>query len=127
MTDSGEDKEKPHCVLSDDVFHMALALLAAQRSKDPKTQVGCCIYDEDGQVVGSGYNGFPWGCCDNILPWSKASSSMLDTKFPYVCHAEFNAVLNSVSEQLYGCTLFVTLFPCNQCTKIIIQSGIKRV
>lgn len=111
--------------LSWDEYFMGVAVLSSQRSKDPHTQVGACIVNQDKRIVGVGYNGFPRGCSDDILPW-KREGDLLDTKYPYVCHAELNAILNSAGS-LKGCTLYVALFPCNECAKAIIQSGITRV
>lgn len=105
---------------------MAVALLSAQRSKDPNTQVGACVANEQNKIVGVGYNGFPWGCSDDELPWDR-KGPFLDTKYPYVCHAELNAVLNSISMNLKNCRIYVGLFPCNECTKVIIQAGIKEI
>lgn len=105
---------------------MAVALLAAQRSKDPNTQVGACVASEQNKIVGVGYNGFPWGCSDDELPW-KRRGSFLETKYPYVCHAELNAVLNAISRDLRKCRIYVGLFPCNECTKVIIQAGIEEI
>ena len=112
--------------LSWDEYFMAVALLSGLRSKDPNTQVGACVADERNKIVGVGYNGFPWGCSDDELPWAR-EGSFLDTKYPYVCHAELNAVLNSISRDLTGCRIYVALFPCNECTKVIIQSGIREI
>ncbi|MGL4589170.1 MAG: deoxycytidylate deaminase [Mycoplasmatales bacterium] len=95
------------------------------RSKDPSTQVGACIVNNMKKIVGIGYNGLPNGIDDDLFPWSK-DGDFLETKYPYVCHAELNAILNSI-QTLNGCTIYVTLFPCNECTKAIIQSGIKTV
>ncbi len=105
---------------------MAVALLSAQRSKDPNTQVGACVANAQNKIVGVGYNGFPWGCSDDELPWAR-EGSFLDTKYPYVCHAELNAVLNAISTDLRECRIYVGLFPCNECTKVIIQAGIKEI
>lgn len=105
---------------------MAVALLSGQRSKDPNTQVGACVANANNKIVGVGYNGFPWGCPDDELPWGR-DGDYLDTKYPFVCHAELNAVLNSISRNLHGCRIYVALFPCNECTKVIIQSGIQEV
>ncbi len=105
---------------------MAVALLSAQRSKDPNTQVGACVANEGNKIVGVGYNGFPWGCPDDELPWAR-EGNLLDTKYPYVCHAELNAVLNSTAQSLKNCRIYVGLFPCNECTKVIIQSGINEI
>lgn len=109
-----------------DEYFMGIALLSAQRSKDPNTKVGACIVNSDNKIVGIGYNGMPVGCEDSEMPWSRSAESELDTKYMYVCHAELNAILNSI-KNLNGCTLYATLFPCNECAKAIIQSGIKRV
>lgn len=107
-------------------YFMALALLSAQRSKDPNTKVGACIVTPENKIVGIGYNGMPIGLDDSIMPWERSAESQLDTKYPYVCHAELNAILNSIKD-INGCTLYVTLYPCNECAKAIIQSGIKKL
>lgn len=112
--------------LSWDDYFMAVAFLSAQRSKDPSTQVGACIVDENKKIVGIGYNGFPWGCSDNDLPWDR-EGEWVDTKYPYVCHAELNAILNKNHADVKGATLYVALFPCNECTKLIIQSRMKEI
>lgn len=112
--------------LSWDEYFMAVALLSAQRSKDPNTQVGACIVNTEKRIVGVGYNGFPTGCSDDLLPWAREGDP-LETKYPYVCHAELNAVLNSVQGNLKNCTIYTALFPCNECAKVIIQTGIKEV
>ncbi|MGD1815464.1 MAG: deoxycytidylate deaminase [Pleomorphochaeta sp.] len=112
--------------ISWDEYFMGLAVLSSMRSKDPSTQVGACIVNRNKKIVGIGYNGFPIGCSDDNLPWER-TGDWLDTKYPYVCHAELNAILNSVSRDLSGCTIYVGLFPCNECAKAIIQSGIKKV
>lgn len=111
--------------ISWDEYFMGVALLSSFRSKDPNTKVGACIVDADKKIVGVGYNGFPTGCSDEELPWSR-EGSFLETKYPYVCHAELNAILNS-NFNLKGCSIYVALFPCNECAKAIIQSGIKEV
>ncbi|CAL7945221.1 unnamed protein product [Xylocopa violacea] len=108
-------------------YFMALAFLSAERSKDPKTQVGACIVNEENKIVGIGYNGMPLGCSDDEFPWTKSSTDTLQRKSLYVCHAELNAVLNANSRSIKNSTIFVTLFPCNECAKVIIQSGIKSV
>ena len=113
--------------ISWDTYFMGVAMLAAQRSKDPSTQVGACIVNSDNIIVGVGYNGMPRGCDDDIMPWEREGESALDTKYPYVCHAELNAILNTNSASLKDCTLYVTLHPCNECAKAIIQSGIKKI
>ena len=97
------------------------------RSKDPSTQVGACIVNSNKRIVGIGYNGFPKGCSDDELPWDRVADDELDTKYPYVCHAEVNAILNKNSADVNGCTIYVALFPCNECAKMIIQSGITEV
>lgn len=106
---------------------MGIALLSAQRSKDNSTQVGACIVNSQNRIVSVGYNGMPNGCCDDDMPWERSADNPLDTKYPFVCHAELNAILNTASMSFSGCTLYVTLFPCNECTKAVIQAGIKRV
>ncbi len=110
-----------------DEYFMGIAILSAERSKDNSTQVGACIVNSEKKIVSVGYNGMPTGCCDDEMPWERSAESALDTKYPFVCHAELNAILNSNIGNLGGCTLYVTLFPCNECAKAIIQSGIKKV
>jgi dCMP deaminase len=105
---------------------MGVALLSAKRSKDPSTQVGACIVNEKNKIVGAGYNGLPIGCDDDDFPWEK-NGAFLDTKYPYVCHAELNAILNNIGMDLKGCKIYTALFPCNECSKAIIQAGIKEV
>jgi len=112
-------------VLTWDQYFMGIAHLSAKRSKDPGTQVGACIVNPDKRVVGIGYNGLPTGCDDDLFPWAREGEP-LDTKYPYVVHAELNAILNSTTS-LKDCSLYVSLFPCNECAKAIIQSGIRRV
>jgi dCMP deaminase len=112
--------------ISWDEYFMSVAMLSAMRSKDPNTQVGACIVNQDLKIVGTGYNGFPKGCSDDELPWGREGNP-LQTKYPFVCHAELNAILNSISRDLRGCTLYVVMFPCNECAKAIIQSGITEV
>ena len=104
---------------------MGIAFLSGMRSKDPSTQVGACIIDEDKKIIGIGYNGFPMGSSDDSMPWDK-EGEFLDTKYPYVVHAELNAILNSI-KSLKNCTIYVTHFPCNECAKAIIQAGIKTI
>ena len=113
--------------ISWDEYFMGIALLSCERSKDPNTKVGACIVDENKKVVSIGYNGMPSGCDESQLSWNRGEG--LDSKYLYVCHAEFNAILNTRNgtSALRGCTLYVTLFPCNECTKAIIQTGIKEV
>ncbi|ELK08817.1 Deoxycytidylate deaminase [Pteropus alecto] len=108
-------------------YFMAVAFLSAQRSKDPNSQVGACIVNAENKIVGIGYNGMPNGCSDDHLPWRRTAERKLDTKYPYVCHAELNAIMNKNSTDVKGCTIYVALFPCNECAKLIIQAGIKEV
>ena len=108
-----------------DEYFMGVALLSAKRSKDPNTQVGACIVTEDKRIVGLGYNGLPRGCSDDEFPWER-EGEFLNTKYPFVCHAELNAILNS-TKSLKECIIYVALFPCHECSKAIIQSGIKEI
>ena len=109
-------------------YFMSIALLSSMRSKDNNTKVGSCIVSDEHKVLSLGYNGMPIGVDDKEIPWagSKDNLPFLETKYPYVCHAELNAILNS-NHNLKGSTVYVTLFPCNECTKAIIQSGIKQI
>lgn len=111
--------------ISWDEYFMGIAMLSAQRSKDSNTQVGACIVDENNKILSLGYNGMPIGCNDDEMPWDREGNP-IDTKYMYVCHAELNAILNS-RIQPRGATLYVTLFPCNECAKAIIQSGIREI
>lgn len=108
-----------------DEYFMGVALLSAMRSKDPNTQVGACIVNQDKKIIGVGYNGLPLGCSDDEYPWDR-NGDFLDTKYPFVCHAELNAILNS-TKSLKNCIIYVALFPCHECSKAIIQSGIKEL
>lgn len=112
--------------ISWDEYFMGIALLSSRRSKDPSTQVGACIVNSRNKIMSVGYNGFPLGCSDDDFPWER-SGDEFDTKYPYVCHAELNAILNSGGASLEGCKIYVALFPCNECAKAIIQCGIKEV
>ncbi|MEO7393700.1 MAG: dCMP deaminase family protein [Chitinophagaceae bacterium] len=112
--------------ISWDEYFMGVALLSAKRSKDPNTQVGACIVNEKNKIVGAGYNGLPIGCNDDDFPWDK-QGEFLNTKYPYICHAELNAILNNIGIDLQGCKIYSALFPCNECSKAIIQSGISEV
>ncbi|HMT73158.1 MAG TPA: dCMP deaminase family protein [Chitinophagaceae bacterium] len=112
--------------ISWDEYFMGIALLSAQRSKDPGTQVGACIVNQKNKIVGAGYNGLPAGCDDDEFPWDR-TGEFLDTKYPYVCHAELNAILNNIGMDLHGCKIYTALFPCNECSKAIIQAGIVEV
>lgn len=112
--------------LSWDEYFMGIATLAAMRSKDPSTQVGACIVNQDKRIMSMGYNGMPRNCNDDEFPWGR-DDDPFNSKYLYVCHAEFNAILNCERGNLRGCTVYVTLFPCNECAKAIIQSGIREV
>ncbi len=119
--------------ISWDDYFMGIALLAAKRSKDPNTQVGACIVSGDAPngfnhntILSVGYNGLPIGCSDDLFPWER-EGDFLDTKYPFVVHAELNAILNARGKSLVGSKIYVALFPCNECCKAIIQSGIREV
>ena len=112
-------------IISWDEYFMGVALFSAYRSKDPHTQVGACIVNEDKHIVGVGYNGMPNGCDDHEYPWGR-TGAFAAQKYPYVVHAELNAILNA-STSLKGCRIYTSLFPCNECCKAIIQSGIREV
>ncbi|MDD3191688.1 MAG: dCMP deaminase family protein [Bacilli bacterium] len=108
-----------------DTYFMGVAILSSMRSKDPNTQVGACIVNTKKRIVGIGYNGFPYGCDDDVFPWEN-NDDFLGSKYPYVVHAEPNAILNS-SCSLEDTSIYVTLFPCHECVKLIIQSGIREI
>lgn len=108
-----------------DEYFMGIAVLSARRSKDPNTQVGACIVNKQRKIVGVGYNGMPYGCDDKVFPWGSTNNE-LESKYMYVVHAELNAILNS-STPLDDCVIYTALFPCNECCKAIIQSGIKEI
>ncbi len=112
--------------ISWDEYFMGVAQLAAKRSKDPGTQVGACIVSPENKIISSGYNGFPIGLDDDDFPWER-EGGFSDTKYAYVCHAELNAILNNPGTSLAGCRIYVALFPCNECAKAIVQSGIREV
>ncbi|XP_047667854.1 deoxycytidylate deaminase-like [Tachysurus fulvidraco] len=105
---------------------MAVALMFSKKSPDPNTKVGACIVNEERKIVGVGFNKMPDGCEDKF-PWARDAEDKLENKHLYVCHAELNAIMNKTSVDVKGCTMYVTLFPCNECAKVIIQSGIKEV
>lgn len=109
-----------------DQYFMGVAQLSSLRSKDPNTQVGACIVNQDKRIIGIGYNGLPRGCEDDLFPWEREGKDSTLTKYPYVVHAEANAILNATKE-LKGSSIYVTLFPCNECMKLIIQSGIEEI
>ena len=119
-------KMKRQDYISWDQYFMGVALLAARRSKDPSTQVGACIVSRDNLILSTGYNGFPSGCSDDEYPWAREGADG-ETKYPYVVHAELNAILNSGGRSLHDARIYVALFPCNECAKAIIQSGIREV
>ena len=110
--------------ISWDEYFMGIAMLAARRSKDPSTQVGACIVSQDNIIISTGYNGMPKGCSDDEFPWGREGN---EAKYPYVVHAELNAVLNANGRDLRDSRIYVALFPCNECAKAIIQSGIKEI
>ena len=112
--------------ISWDEYFMAVAQLAGMRSKDPSTQVGSCIVSDEHKILSMGYNGLPIGCSDDDFPWEREGKPLM-TKYPYVTHSELNAILNFRGGSLEGATIYVTLFPCNECAKAIIQSGISKV
>ncbi len=112
--------------ISWDEYFMGVAHLSGMRSKDPNTQVGSCIVSQDNKILSMGYNGFPCGCSDDEFPWQREGEDM-DTKYPFVTHSELNAILNYRGGSLEGTKLYVSLFPCNECAKAIIQAGIRTV
>ena len=116
------DKRKDY--INWDEYFMGVAKLSGLRSKDPNTQVGCCIVGEDNRIISVGYNGFPNGCSDDEFPWTREGE---DNKYFYTTHSELNAILNAKGSNLEGSRLYVSLFPCNECAKAIIQSGISEV
>ncbi len=116
----------PKKIISWEEYFMGIALLSSLRSKDPNTQVGACIVNKDKKVIGIGYNGFPNGIHDEKLPWGRENEDINETKYPYVVHAELNAILNSARIPK-KCKIYTTCFPCNECTKAIIQSGINEL
>ncbi len=116
--------EKRTDYISWDEYFMGVAALAGMRSKDPSTQVGCCIVSRQNKILSIGYNGFPMGVSDDEFPWSREGVPLM-TKYPYVTHSELNAILNYRGGSLEGAILYVTLFPCNECAKAIIQAGIR--
>lgn len=127
MTEERNHIMKRKDYLSWDEYFMGIALLSAQRSKDPSTQVGACIVNSDNKILSVGYNGMPTGCNDDQMPWGREGESELERKYFFVCHAELNAILNNDGGSLKGARIYVALFPCNECAKAIIQCGIKEV
>jgi len=118
--------DKRNDYISWDEYFMGIAFLSSMRSKDPHTQVGACIVSKDNKILSMGYNGFPIGCSDDDFPWNREGAP-LDNKYFYTTHSELNAILNYRGGSLDGTKLYVSLFPCNECAKAIIQSGIKEV
>ena len=117
---------KRESYISWDQYFMGVALLASMRSKDPNTQVGACIVDRENRILSTGYNGFPMGCSDDVFPWER-QGGFLETKYPFVVHAELTAILNAHGKNLVGSRIYVDLFPCHECAKAIIQSGVREV
>lgn len=113
--------------ISWDEYFMGIAKMSSMRSKDPNTQVGCCIVSQENRILSVGYNGFPTGCSDDEFPWDREGDDPLQTKYLYTTHSELNAILNYTGGSLAGAKLYVSLFPCNECAKAIIQSGIREV
>ena len=113
--------------ISWDEYFMGIAKMSSMRSKDPNTQVGCCIVSQENRILSVGYNGFPMGCSDDEFPWDREGEDPLQTKYLYTTHSELNAILNYTGGSLAGSKLYVSLFPCNECAKAIIQRGIKEV
>ena len=113
--------------LSWDEYFMGIAMLSGMRSKDPNTQVGCCIVSQDNKILSMGYNGLPNGCSDDEYPWAREGDDPLETKYVYAVHSELNAILNYGGGNLKGAKIYVSLFPCNECAKAIIQAGIRTI
>ena len=109
-----------------DAYFMGIAILSSHRSKDPNTAVGSCIVSSENKILSVGYNGMPVGCSDDEFPWER-DGDPLSTKYLFVCHAELNAILNYSGTNMHGSKIYTTLFPCNECTKALIQSGIREV
>lgn len=118
--------DKRNDYISWDEYFMGVAMLSGMRSKDPNTQVGACIVSSDNKILSMGYNGFPMGCSDDEFPWTREGDP-LDNKYLYSTHSELNAILNYRGGSLDDAKLYVSLFPCNECAKAIIQSGISKV
>ncbi len=113
--------------ISWDEYFMGISMLSGMRSKDPSTQVGACIVSEDNKILSMGYNGFPNGCSDDEFPWEREGNEMTETKYAFVTHSELNAILNYRGGSLEGAKIYVSLFPCNECAKAIIQAGIRTI
>ena len=112
--------------ISWDEYFMGIAFLSSMRSKDPSTKVGACIVSKDKKVLSLGYNGMPTGCDDEVMPWGREGEDPLDTKYPFVVHAELNAILNA-NKDIRNSKIYVTLYPCNECAKALVQAGVKEV
>ncbi|MBQ7954472.1 MAG: dCMP deaminase family protein [Lachnospiraceae bacterium] len=125
MAEKMQSRKRQDYITWDEYF-MGIAHLAGMRSKDPNTQVGACIVSRDNKILSMGYNGFPKGCSDDEFPWDR-EGDVLETKYPFVTHSELNAILNYRGGSLEGTKLYVSLFPCNECAKAIIQSGITEI
>lgn len=108
-------------------YFMGVAYMSGMRSKDPNTQVGACIVSDDNKILSMGYNGLPKGCDDDAFPWVRDNQNPLENKYFYSTHSELNAILNYRGGSLEGAKIFVTLFPCNECAKAIIQCGIRKI
>ena len=119
--------EKRQDYITWDEYFMGISKLSGLRSKDPHTQVGACIVSQDNKILSMGYNGFPLGCSDELFPWAREGNDELEKKYLYVTHSELNAILNYRGGSLEGTKLYVSLFPCNECAKAIIQAGIKTI
>lgn len=119
--------EKRKDYISWDEYFMGVAKLSGMRSKDPSTQVGACIVSSDNKILSMGYNGFPKGCSDDEFPWNRDGDDPYNNKYFYSTHSELNAILNYRGGSLEGAKIYVTLFPCNECAKAIIQCGIKEI
>ncbi|MBP5197714.1 MAG: dCMP deaminase family protein [Lachnospiraceae bacterium] len=110
-----------------DEYFMGVAHLSGMRSKDHNTQVGACIVSRNNKILSMGYNGFPAGCSDDDFPWSRDDEDQMKTKYPFVTHSELNAILNYRGGSLEDTKIYVSLFPCNECAKALIQAGIREV
>ena len=119
--------EKREDYISWDEYFMGVAFLSSMRSKDPNTQVGACIVSPKNKILSMGYNGMPIGCNDDDFPWNRDHKDPVFNKYFYTTHSELNAILNYRGGNLEGCKMYVTLFPCNECAKAIIQAGIAKV
>lgn len=111
-----------------DTYFMSVAILTSKRSKDNNTQVGAVIVDKYRRIIGCGYNGFISGLDESLFPTSRDIDLPYNlTKYPYTIHAEQNAILNTVVFDVSGSTMYCTLFPCDNCAKIIAQKRIAEI